>query len=498
MKKYISILPIVTVFVLSGISMAHAQVFTDNLYYGIHDKSQVSQLQEFLSSQGLYSGPITGNFYFLTLGAVKAFQAQQGIIPAAGYFGPVTMAAANKIADVVVGASNSQAISETGTSTPMVQGSSTTQLQLEALLQEVALLQQQLSAQQNSTQVIQNLQTQVQQQTQTIQQQSQALQQIASNTQPIASNPPAPPVANQTSNQLIASTAPLGSSVARGKSTVDNLGTITFSANGAGQVALTKLTVTFSGSAIATSTAASMTYNSGNYGLPNNITLLDVNDNDVIASDNANATANCTTQSSCIVTWIFSTGTGQIIIKPNSSYTFVLRINAAAGNGTSLQADGPDSLIASIQNASDLTFNGTASSMTLPTNLIPITINSVTYIGNPPPVAQSPVPPNISRAWLTETNQASTSLTFYLDPQTPPFHTVFQTLQLNWYCNLANSPNCTTASGTLDITNNTDANHTFTISGLSPHTEYSFGLTATNDGLTVSDPNAQGDGTSAQ
>ncbi|MGB8986040.1 MAG: peptidoglycan-binding domain-containing protein [Candidatus Sulfotelmatobacter sp.] len=162
-----------------GIPFAHAQVFTDNLYFGLQDSAQVSQLQEFLTSEGLYTGPITGNFYFLTLNAVKIFQTQQGISPAAGYFGPITMAAANKIADAEVSASNAEAISETGTSTPPAQGTSTVQLQLQALLQQVALLQQELQTQQSSTQEIQTLQTQVQQQSQT-------LQQIAQNTQPQA------------------------------------------------------------------------------------------------------------------------------------------------------------------------------------------------------------------------------------------------------------------------------------------------------------------------
>jgi len=183
--KYLSALPIIVVLILSGVSLAHAQVFTENLYYGLQNNSQVSQLQEFLTSQGLYSGPITGNYYFLTMSAVKAFQSQQGITPAAGYFGPLTLAAANKIADAEVGASNAQAITETGTSTPSAQTSSTAQLQLQALLQEVALLEQQLQTQQSSTQAVQNLQTQVQQQTQT-------LQQIASTTQPIATTAPQP------------------------------------------------------------------------------------------------------------------------------------------------------------------------------------------------------------------------------------------------------------------------------------------------------------------
>jgi len=169
--KYVFVLPtIVATLVLSGISFAHAQVFTKNLSFGMQGDAQVSQLQELLKARGLYTGPITGNFYFLTLTAVKAFQTQQGISPAAGYFGPLTRAAAEKIADVEIRASDAQAVAETGTSTPSTTAPNTMQLQLDVLLKQVALLQQQLQAQQSSAQAIQNLQAQVQQQTRIIQQ----------------------------------------------------------------------------------------------------------------------------------------------------------------------------------------------------------------------------------------------------------------------------------------------------------------------------------------
>ncbi len=183
--KYFLILPIIVVLILLNVSSVRAQVFTDNLYFGLQNNSQVSQLQDFLTSQGLYTGPITGNFYFLTLNAVKAFQIKQGITPAAGYFGPMTRNEVNKIADVEVSASNSEAISEVGTSTPPVQASSTIQLQLDALLKQVSLLQQQLQIQQSNAQQIQGLQTQVQQQTQT-------LQQIQQNTAPTPTPTPTP------------------------------------------------------------------------------------------------------------------------------------------------------------------------------------------------------------------------------------------------------------------------------------------------------------------
>jgi peptidoglycan hydrolase-like protein with peptidoglycan-binding domain len=138
--KYLLVLPAAAVFIFSGIFSAHAQVFSENLSYGLQNNTQVSELQEFLTAQGLYSGPITGNFYLLTMNAVKVFQARQGISPVSGYFGPLTIAAANKIT-----------ASGTATSSPTVQVSSTAQLQIQALLQEVAVLEQQLQAQQQSS-----------------------------------------------------------------------------------------------------------------------------------------------------------------------------------------------------------------------------------------------------------------------------------------------------------------------------------------------------------
>ncbi|MFH1162098.1 MAG: peptidoglycan-binding domain-containing protein [Candidatus Jorgensenbacteria bacterium] len=183
------------ILILGLSSTAHAdELFTKNLYFGIQKDSEVTQLQEFLTSEGLYSGPITGNFFSLTLKAVKDFQTRESISPAAGYFGPLTRARANQILGAQVQGSNEQAVAETGTTpapTPKTTTDvvSTMQSQLEVLLQQVALLQQQLLAQQQTQQSVQNLQTQVTQQTQTIQQQQQTIQQIQQNTAP---QPPSP------------------------------------------------------------------------------------------------------------------------------------------------------------------------------------------------------------------------------------------------------------------------------------------------------------------
>ncbi|MDO8743279.1 MAG: peptidoglycan-binding domain-containing protein [Candidatus Azambacteria bacterium] len=63
--------------------------FENNLYYGMKDSAEVRCLQELLKSQ------ITGNYFSLTMAAVKKYQASRGIIQT-GYFGPLTRAAINQ------------------------------------------------------------------------------------------------------------------------------------------------------------------------------------------------------------------------------------------------------------------------------------------------------------------------------------------------------------------------------------------------------------------
>ncbi len=70
--------------------------FDTNLHYGSIGQD-VTALQEFLTQQGVYSGPISGNFYSLTLAGVRAFQKAEGIVPVSGYFGPITRSAVNQI-----------------------------------------------------------------------------------------------------------------------------------------------------------------------------------------------------------------------------------------------------------------------------------------------------------------------------------------------------------------------------------------------------------------
>ena len=88
--------------------------FDTNFKYGSRDE-RIKEIQEFLTDQGLYSGPITGNYYSLTRKAVIAFQARENISPAYGFWGSLTRAKANSIKDLDDQNENSQELSETGT-----------------------------------------------------------------------------------------------------------------------------------------------------------------------------------------------------------------------------------------------------------------------------------------------------------------------------------------------------------------------------------------------
>lgn len=92
-------------------NLASAAAFNNSLYYGLTGNSDVSALQEFLTVQGDYTGPITGNFFSLTLEGVKHFQARNGIQPVSGYFGILSRGVANTLLQPVA------PIEETSTTT---------------------------------------------------------------------------------------------------------------------------------------------------------------------------------------------------------------------------------------------------------------------------------------------------------------------------------------------------------------------------------------------
>lgn len=77
----------------SGIGSS-VNTFPRDLGYGETNSTDVSLLQEFLLTRGYYSGPVTGNFFILTLEGVRRFQRAEGLTPT-GYFGIETRALAN-------------------------------------------------------------------------------------------------------------------------------------------------------------------------------------------------------------------------------------------------------------------------------------------------------------------------------------------------------------------------------------------------------------------
>lgn len=91
----------------------HAAFDTD-LRYG-SSGAPVLELQEFLTAQGVYTGPISGNFYALTLAGVKSLQAKLNVTPQSGYFGPLTRAEANNLLSADLKESDTEA-----SSTPVV------------------------------------------------------------------------------------------------------------------------------------------------------------------------------------------------------------------------------------------------------------------------------------------------------------------------------------------------------------------------------------------
>jgi peptidoglycan hydrolase-like protein with peptidoglycan-binding domain len=143
---------------------ASAAEFNTNLKYGLRNNKDVIKLQEFLTSEDLYAGPITGNFYSLTLKAVKAFQKRE-TISATGFVGVLTRARINTLieSDLAESAAEEQESgwldvpADSKTTDDVV---SKLQEQISATQQQNQLLQQQLTQQQalqsSISQVVQN------------------------------------------------------------------------------------------------------------------------------------------------------------------------------------------------------------------------------------------------------------------------------------------------------------------------------------------------------
>ncbi len=165
--------------------------FDSDLYYGLRKNPQVQELQEFLTDQGLYSGPITGNFFALTLKAIKSFQTVQSITPT-GYFGPITRGKANAML-ASAGITPQGVMNESGTTTnPAITMPKTNDDVVAKLTEQIKLLQDQLTQLQKNQDTLQSIQTQQQAQTSTLE----AIQQNTTPPLPAPTPVPSPLVKN--------------------------------------------------------------------------------------------------------------------------------------------------------------------------------------------------------------------------------------------------------------------------------------------------------------
>lgn len=76
-------------------AQSSSATFNVSLNYGSSLKQEVLKLQNFLINLGYLNTSATGLYLSMTQKAVVDFQKAEGIVPASGYFGPLTRAVAN-------------------------------------------------------------------------------------------------------------------------------------------------------------------------------------------------------------------------------------------------------------------------------------------------------------------------------------------------------------------------------------------------------------------
>ena len=70
-------------------------IFNRDLYFGLVDDKDVKELQKTLTAAAFYSGPVNGNFFKLTLAAVKKYQEKYGV-KKTGFVGAITRTVLNR------------------------------------------------------------------------------------------------------------------------------------------------------------------------------------------------------------------------------------------------------------------------------------------------------------------------------------------------------------------------------------------------------------------
>lgn len=99
MKKLMMVL--VGVLILLPFGLEAREPFNKDLRYGMVKNSEVKRLQQFLKDEGVYTGPITGNFYSLTRDSVKKYQKDYRI-KITGVFDKATRSKVNEVSMVEV------------------------------------------------------------------------------------------------------------------------------------------------------------------------------------------------------------------------------------------------------------------------------------------------------------------------------------------------------------------------------------------------------------
>ncbi len=146
------------------------------------------------------------------------------------------------------------------------------------------------------------------------------------------------------------------------------LGSVTFTSNAAGDTQPKSLTLTFNSTA----------YPSSSQTFLNSVVLHDVNGNNIVTSMGATSTVNVGTPSAPQVTWTFSTST-PLVVTAGSSYTLTLWGDLSQ---IASQANTAQSLTAQIKANTDYAYfdgtNGSPSTVNLQANVVPITVVSLT------------------------------------------------------------------------------------------------------------------------
>jgi hypothetical protein len=178
---------------------------------------------------------------------------------------------------------------------------------------------------------------------------------------------------------LTMTVAGLGSTSGRAKTSIDDIGTITFAASTGGSVSLNQVKLTITGS-LPTSTFLS------DGGADDDVKLFDPATGAVVASTHATpaTSTDCSSGGTCTFTFNLGTGTttGGYVISAGSSKSFTVRVNSA--DHTTAGANGVSQILGVKVNATtDVTYvnalDGSGSTVNLPATVVPAVINSVSY-----------------------------------------------------------------------------------------------------------------------